>query len=69
VLVAKEAAMRPLRRLLAKLDLDAPRGGGPAPQPGRINEADLVAALAATKPTVHTYAERYTQWESEFGSV
>jgi len=69
VLVAKEAAMRPLRRLLAKLDLDAPRQGAKAPQPGLVHAADLDAALAATKPTVHTYAERYTQWEAEFGSV
>lgn len=69
VLVAKEAAMRPLRRLLAKLDLDAPRQGAKAPQPGLVDAADLDAALAATKPTVHTYAERYNQWEAEFGSV
>ena len=69
VLVAKEAAMRPLRRLLATLDLEAPRGNARAPQPGLIDADDLTAALGATKPTVHTYAERYTQWEAEFGST
>ena len=70
VLVAKEAAMRPLRRLLATLDMDngPPRGGRP-PQPGPVDADDLAAALGATKPTVHAYAERYTAWEQEFGSV
>ena len=69
VLVAKEAAMRPLRRLLSSLDLDsAPRNARPPP-PGPVNADDLAAALGATKPTVHAYAQRYVDWEAEFGSV
>ena len=69
VLVAKEAAMRPLRRLLSTLELDGPRSNRAPPQPGPVSPDDLAAALAATKPTVQAYAERYTQWESEFGST
>ena len=69
VLVAKEAAMRPLRRLLATLDLEAPRGNARAPQPGLIDADDFSAALSSTKPTVQTYAERYAKWEEEFGST
>ena len=75
VLVAKEAAMKPLRRLLTSLDLDAPRGSGPgghqmrAPKPGPITPDDLASALAGTKPSVATYADRYAKWEQEFGSV
>jgi katanin p60 ATPase-containing subunit A1 len=71
VLVAKEAAMRPLRRLLASLDVDAPRssGRGPAPQPAPVSRDDLAAALSATRPTVNSHNDRYTQFEAEFGSV
>lgn len=70
VLVAKEAAMRPLRRLLATLDIDAPRGGSDRPPPPTpITPDDLSAALSATKPTVAQFGERYAQWEAEFGSV
>jgi katanin p60 ATPase-containing subunit A1 len=70
VLVAKEAAMRPLRRLLATLDLDSQRpAGARAPAPGLVDADDLAAALSSTKASVATYADRYAQWESEFGSV
>ena len=68
VLVAKEAAMRPLRRLLQSLDLDAPRRGGPPPQPGLVSADDLDAALGATRSTMHEPA-RYTAWDQEFGST
>ena len=61
--------MRPLRRLLATLDLEAPRGNARAPQPGLIDADDFSAALSSTKPTVQTYAERYAKWEEEFGST
>ncbi|KOO26406.1 katanin p60 ATPase-containing subunit a-like 2-like protein [Chrysochromulina tobinii] len=70
VLVAKEAAMRPLRRLLATLDLDAPSGRAlvTPPKPGPVSAEDLDAALSATRPTVHA-AERYAKWDAEFGST
>jgi|EP00900_Chrysochromulina_parva_P011414 katanin p60 ATPase-containing subunit A1 len=70
VLVAKEAAMRPLRRLLATLDLDAPSGRAlvAPPKPGPVSAEDLDAALSATRPTVHA-AERYAKWDAEFGST
>ena len=40
-----------------------------APQPGLIDADDFTAALGATKPTVHSYADRYAKWEEEFGST
>jgi katanin p60 ATPase-containing subunit A1 len=72
VLVCKEAAMRPLRKLLSRLDA-APGGGGyrdgALPQPDRVREEDLRAALACTRPTVSQFGARYKEWEAEFGSV
>jgi katanin p60 ATPase-containing subunit A1 len=69
VLVAKEAGMRPLRRLLSTLDLDGPPPRGARPPPlGPVDADDLHAALSATKPTVHD-AERYARWADEYGSV
>ena len=61
--------MRPLRRLLASLEIDAPRGGTAAPQPAPVSRDDLAAALDATRPTVNAHSDRYVQFEREFGSV
>ena len=71
VLVAKEAAMRPLRRLLATLDLDSQqRDPRSRPPPlGPVDAEDLAAALSATKPTVAAHAEKYAEWARDFGSV
>ena len=71
-LVCKEAAMRPLRRLLSKLDLDpaAARASNPsqlAPEP--VSEDDFLAALETTKSTVQAYGAKYAEWAAEFGSV
>ncbi|EOD25988.1 hypothetical protein EMIHUDRAFT_315231 [Emiliania huxleyi CCMP1516] len=72
VLVCKEAAMRPLRKLLLTLDAaDAAMGSGKVadlPQPERVTEEDLRAAFACTRPTVSQYGSRYAEWEAEFGS-
>mmetsp|Transcript_23029 Transcript_23029/g.74583 ORF Transcript_23029/g.74583 Transcript_23029/m.74583 type:complete len:105 (+) Transcript_23029:127-441(+) len=72
VLVCKEAAMRPLRKLLSRLDAAPPAIGGrdgALPQPERVREEDLRAALACTRPTVSQFGARYKEWEAEFGSV
>ena len=79
-LVAKEAAMRPLRRVMAKLELlpDGPLGaaagaaaaaGAGEATLGPITEEDLGAALAASRPTAHLFAERYSKFEREFGQA
>jgi len=68
VLVCKEAAMRPLRRLLSKLDMSS---GAVQPNiaPDPVSVEDMHAALASTRPTTQAYGLKYEQWEKEFGSV
>jgi len=66
-LVCKEAAMRPLRRLLANIDAH-PNPHGPPPQPGPITTDDIEAALNAVRPSVSGLVQRYADWEGEFGS-
>jgi katanin p60 ATPase-containing subunit A1 len=70
-LVCKEAAMRPLRRLLSQLDLDACGRDQrmPLPQPEPVCDADVVAALRTTRSTAQAYSAKYIDWEREFGSV
>ena len=72
VLVCKEAGMKPLRRLLTQLEAmhagGKPEGVRP-PQPGPVTSDDLAAALAATKPTAHSYVHKYEAWEKEFGAM
>ena len=65
-LVCKEAAMRPLRRLLTELD-GMPDALAAAAQPGPVTSDDLQAALQNTKPTVAA-REKYAAWSEEFGS-
>ena len=61
VLVAKEAAMRPLRRLLATIDVDEPRHGARACRPSRARSRPTTSAPPSRRrrPSVHTYADRY----------
>ena len=66
-LVCKEAAMRPLRRLLASLD-GKPEAVAMQATPGPVTADDLAAALRNTRPTVAA-RERYEQWSKEFGSA
>lgn len=76
-LVAKEAAMRPLRRLMSQLELSAPslpaitRGGNVQqivkpglPDIGPIESEDINAALSVTKPSARQFQKQY----EEFGS-
>jgi len=62
-LVAKEAAMRPLRRLMDMLEGKEGDQTGAAVI-GAVEEADLRAAVAAVKPTAQQYKceyDRFTQ--------
>ena len=73
-LVCKEAAMRPLRRLLVQLDTS---DGGLARaaethahvQPGPVTADDVDDALRSTKASANNLAAKYTAWAEEFGSV
>jgi len=68
-LVCKEAAMRPLRRLLSQIEMQQHDLHAPPPQPGPVLSDDVEAALGAVRPTVAAQAQRYIEWEREFGSV
>jgi len=68
VLVAKEAAMRPLRRLMARID-DNKVTPDEELQVGPITAADVMAALKATRPSSSSNGAKYDAWTKEFGSV
>ena len=59
--------MRPLRRLLSKLDVTGDVAPNVAPEP--VSMDDVQAALASTRSTTQAYSLKYEQWEKEFGSV
>lgn len=98
-LLCKEAAMKPVRRLMARLELlEGARlakaaGPHPGPHPGPhgalgqpvalvtaeevaaerakdpITPKDMEEALRATRPSVQRYADKYTDWQRDFGAV
>lgn len=71
VVVCREAGMRPLRRLLSMMSVQAVQRGV---QSGDIvipsaSIADVLSALESTKPSVDaSQLARYAQWESTHGS-
>lgn len=72
-LVVKEAAMRPLRRMMAGLDsLDGNLNGSAAEtlmaKLGPVSVDDLSAALEVTKPSSGFKSESYLKWQEEHGS-
>lgn len=71
MLVAKEAAMRPLRRLMAALE--SPQSGTEQsePQTSAIQPVlvqDIRAAMLAVKPCAHLHKDAYHKFSLEFGS-
>ncbi|KAK3246252.1 hypothetical protein CYMTET_44210 [Cymbomonas tetramitiformis] len=68
MLLCKEMAMRPLRRLLAQVEDDA---GQPNPHAvmeiGPITAADVQLAQASSKPSARLLAEKYEKWSAEYG--
>ncbi|KAK9830191.1 hypothetical protein WJX72_010220 [[Myrmecia] bisecta] len=64
--LAKEAAMRPLRRLMAQLEV-VPPSSTAEPSVDQISQTDLQAALEATKPTAHVHKSKYEQFTSQYG--
>jgi katanin p60 ATPase-containing subunit A1 len=82
-LLCKEAAMRPVRRLMSELDAVGSRAGvaecrpRPSSTPpsslsqemlGPVTPSDVDEALRSTKPSAQKFAPRYEQWEKDFGS-
>ena len=73
-LVSKEAAMKPLRRLLHKLDLDSldhdpAAASEESVELGPVLLSDAEEALASTRPsTSSTLASRYADWEQKHGA-
>jgi katanin p60 ATPase-containing subunit A1 len=81
-LVCKEAAMKPLRRVMAELDSLQIQNEGkkvswhkpvdPAQVPplGQVSEQDLSSALSQTKAAAKVVrGERYLKWMEEFGAI
>ncbi|TYZ64581.1 hypothetical protein PybrP1_001493 [[Pythium] brassicae (nom. inval.)] len=83
-LVAKEACMAPVRRLLVKLEAseasDSPSNGGRKVAPpradaewrsllGPVLPSDLLGALEKTRPSAQQLQRKYEQWQTRFGST
>lgn len=83
-LVAKEACMAPVRRLLAKLEAsgtsEASASSGRQVAPpradaewrsllGPVLPSDLLAALDKTRPSAQQLQRKYEQWQMRFGSA
>eukprot|EP00850_Spirogloea_muscicola_P007728 SM000039S14558 [mRNA] locus=s39:744400:746735:- [translate_table: standard] len=67
-LVCKEAAMAPLRRLIAALE-SGPEGVGPQPEPGPLTAEDAQRALAATRSSVSAeLTDKYAKFDCDYGS-
>ena len=73
MLLCKEGAMRPLRRLMERLNDDLePAGFGTDEEVtvGEITGDDIVGALSATRPTqTEAHAKLYVEWTNSFGAV
>ncbi len=72
MLVCKEGAMRPLGRLMERLndDLEPAGFGEDEVTVGEITGDDIVGALSATRPTqTEAHARRYVEWTKSFGAV
>ncbi|KAJ8449922.1 hypothetical protein Cgig2_029284 [Carnegiea gigantea] len=68
-LVCKEAAMQPLRRLMAVLEEKhevIPEDE--LPSVGPINHEDIEMALRNTRPSAHLHAHRYEKFNEDYGS-
>jgi len=65
-LLCKECAMRPMRRLIKTLDLQAPADQSTLAL-GAITREDVEGALASTKPSSRMYEEKYRQFSELYG--
>ncbi|KAG2495460.1 hypothetical protein HYH03_006405 [Edaphochlamys debaryana] len=67
--VAKEAAMRPLRRLMAQLELDGPVDPNLKVELEPVTAEDARAALEVTKPSARLHEDKYKRFNDEYGQV
>lgn len=67
-IVCKEAAMRPLRRVMAVLEQREDGDENPLPALGPITSDDVLFALKTTRPSAHLSAAKYSQFDNDFGS-
>ncbi|KAF3449933.1 hypothetical protein FNV43_RR06012 [Rhamnella rubrinervis] len=68
-LLCKEAAMQPLRRLMAFLEEKQDLvNDDELPQVGPITQEDIETALKNTRPSAHLQAHRYEKFNSDYGS-
>lgn len=67
-IVCKEAAMRPLRRLMSLLEADGRRTDEDLPEMGPVTRDDVEVALKTTRPSAHLLAARYQKFNDDYGS-
>ncbi|KAK4361342.1 hypothetical protein RND71_020294 [Anisodus tanguticus] len=68
-LLCKEAAMQPLRRLMAQLEeKEEVVPEDELPNVGPITVRDIEMALQNTRPSAHIHAPRYDKFNSDYGS-
>ncbi|EFJ34591.1 hypothetical protein SELMODRAFT_81377, partial [Selaginella moellendorffii] len=68
-LVCKEAAMRPLRRLMEELERNEAAGlESQDLEMGPVTKEDAMVALTTTRPSALVHAGRYEKFDNDFGS-
>ena len=76
-LLCKEAAMRPVRRLVLQLEtMENKNGGAAVPddhvdallKDHKISTDDFKSALKCTNPSAKLFADKYRDWHANFGS-
>ncbi|KAJ4780853.1 Katanin p60 ATPase-containing subunit A1 [Rhynchospora pubera] len=68
-LVCKEAAMQPLRRLMAILETTQEKvQEEELPEIGPVKPEDVEVALRNTRPSAHLHAHRYQKFNDDYGS-
>nr|XP_043620596.1 katanin p60 ATPase-containing subunit A-like 2 isoform X2 [Erigeron canadensis] len=67
-LLCKEAAMQPLRRVMAILEQRDILPDDELPKVGPIKHEDIQMAIKNTRPSAHLHAPRYDKFNSDYGS-
>ncbi|TVU35572.1 hypothetical protein EJB05_17470, partial [Eragrostis curvula] len=67
-LVCKEAAMQPLRRLMAVLESRQEVPEDELPEVSPVTTEDIELALRNTRPSPHLHAHRYEKLNQDYGS-
>nr|GEV80113.1 katanin p60 ATPase-containing subunit A-like 2 isoform X2 [Tanacetum cinerariifolium] len=67
-LLCKEAAMQPLRRVMAILEQQDMLPDDELPKIGPIKHEDIQTAIKNTRPSAHLHAPRYEKFNEDYGS-